>query len=151
MERRLDVIQRELIRDELIVEGNEEGIRYPSSREFIDLEAYIEKNETEIKELSQNFSQLLENQRGFVEYKCVLERAELFFSEETPKFYSDDDTEENHQLHFVAGVIDLERFHSFERMLWRVSHGNVFMKQASIDEPFKDPKNVSREKSCLRV
>ena len=44
---------------------------------------------------------------------------------------------------FVAGVIDRERIPSFERMLWRVCHGNVFLKQVEIDIPLEDPIFVS--------
>ena len=40
---------------------------------------------------------------------------------------------------FVAGVILRERLPGFERMLWRTCHGNVFLKQASIDTPLEDP------------
>lgn len=44
---------------------------------------------------------------------------------------------------FVAGVILRERLPAFERMLWRVCHGNVFLRQADIDTPLEDPVTVS--------
>ena len=40
---------------------------------------------------------------------------------------------------FVAGVILRERIPGFERMLWRTCHGNVFLKQAPIENPLEDP------------
>uniref|UniRef100_A0AAQ4Q633 V-type proton ATPase subunit a n=1 Tax=Gasterosteus aculeatus aculeatus TaxID=481459 RepID=A0AAQ4Q633_GASAC len=40
---------------------------------------------------------------------------------------------------FVAGVIGRERIPTFERMLWRVCRGNVFLKQAEIEDPLEDP------------
>lgn len=43
------------------------------------------------------------------------------------------------KLGFVAGVILRERLLGFERMLWRSCHGNVFLKQAPIDQPLEDP------------
>lgn len=43
------------------------------------------------------------------------------------------------QLQFVAGVLLRERLPAFERMLWRVCRGNVFLKQADIDVPLEDP------------
>ena len=43
---------------------------------------------------------------------------------------------------FVAGVILRERIPAFERMLWRVCRGNVFLKQAEIDTPLEDPVTV---------
>lgn len=143
MERKLEVINVELKKDEIEVPELEDEPRYPSSREIIDLEALIEKHETEIKELSMNVSQLLENQRGFIEYRCVLERAEIFLTTDAPTFKSEDDSEENHQLHVMAGVVDLEKYYGFERMLWRVTMGNIFMKNTAIGKPFKDPVTVS--------
>ncbi|XP_051742718.1 V-type proton ATPase 116 kDa subunit a isoform X2 [Ctenopharyngodon idella] len=43
------------------------------------------------------------------------------------------------RLGFVAGVIGRERIPTFERMLWRVCRGNVFLRQADIEEPLEDP------------
>lgn len=40
---------------------------------------------------------------------------------------------------FVAGVILRERLPAFERMLWRVCLGNVFLRQAEIERPLEDP------------
>lgn len=44
---------------------------------------------------------------------------------------------------FVAGVINRERVPAFERMLWRISRGNVFLRQAELDKPLEDPATVS--------
>ena len=43
------------------------------------------------------------------------------------------------KLGFVAGVILRERLAAFERMLWRVCRGNVFLRQAEIEAPLEDP------------
>uniref|UniRef100_A0A7N4NKJ5 V-type proton ATPase subunit a n=1 Tax=Sarcophilus harrisii TaxID=9305 RepID=A0A7N4NKJ5_SARHA len=43
------------------------------------------------------------------------------------------------RLGFVAGVINRERLPTFERMLWRVCRGNVFLRQAEIENPLEDP------------
>uniref|UniRef100_A0A673W8X9 V-type proton ATPase subunit a n=1 Tax=Salmo trutta TaxID=8032 RepID=A0A673W8X9_SALTR len=40
---------------------------------------------------------------------------------------------------FVAGVISRERIPTFERMLWRVCRGNVFLRQADIEDSLEDP------------
>lgn len=39
-----------------------------------------------------------------------------------------------------AGVIDRARTVSFEKMLWRVSKGNIFVRFCDIEEEMKDPK-----------
>ncbi|KAF6776504.1 hypothetical protein AHF37_03983 [Paragonimus kellicotti] len=43
------------------------------------------------------------------------------------------------RLGSLAGVIHRDRLPAFERMLWRACRGNVFLKQAEIDEPLEDP------------
>lgn len=42
----------------------------------------------------------------------------------------------------MAGVIGRERIPTFERMLWRVCRGNVFLRQADIEDPLEDPTTV---------
>lgn len=42
----------------------------------------------------------------------------------------------------MAGVILRERLPAFERMLWRACRGNVFLRQAMIEQPLEDPSNV---------
>lgn len=44
---------------------------------------------------------------------------------------------------FVAGVILRERIPAFEKMLWRVCRGNVFLRQTEIVNPLEDPVTVS--------
>jgi V-type H+-transporting ATPase subunit a len=45
-------------------------------------------------------------------------------------------------IRFITGVIPRERMIAFERMLWRVCRGNVFLKQAEIPEMIEDPLTV---------
>lgn len=40
---------------------------------------------------------------------------------------------------FVAGIISRERLSMFERMLWRVCRGNVYMRSSEIEAPLADP------------
>ena len=40
-------------------------------------------------------------------------------------------------------MIKRERVHAFELMLWRACRGNVFLRQAEIEEPLEDPVSVS--------
>ena len=46
------------------------------------------------------------------------------------------------QLGYVTGVILRDRMNAFERMLWRVCRGNVFLKSAEIPEAIQDPGTV---------
>jgi len=43
---------------------------------------------------------------------------------------------------FVAGVVPRVKVPGFERMLWRISRGNVFLRQAEIDQRLEDPTTV---------
>lgn len=41
-------------------------------------------------------------------------------------------------IRFVSGTIDRSRVQTFERVLWRVLRGNLYMNHAIIEEPFID-------------
>ncbi|CAH8564547.1 unnamed protein product [Dicrocoelium dendriticum] len=56
------------------------------------------------------------------------------------------------RLGSLAGVINRDRLPAFERMLWRACRGNVFLKQAEIDEPLEDPATGTKvQKSVFLV
>ena len=42
----------------------------------------------------------------------------------------------------MIGIMNREKCHSFELMLWRLCRGNVFLKTAEIDEPIEDSQTV---------
>jgi V-type H+-transporting ATPase subunit a len=44
------------------------------------------------------------------------------------------------KLGFVTGVVERDRMATFERILWRVTRGNLYIKHAEIDEKIADPK-----------
>ncbi|XP_011796946.1 PREDICTED: V-type proton ATPase 116 kDa subunit a isoform 4 [Colobus angolensis palliatus] len=43
------------------------------------------------------------------------------------------------KLGFIAGVINRERMASFERLLWRICRGNMYLKFSEMDAPLEDP------------
>ncbi|XP_076314896.1 V-type proton ATPase 116 kDa subunit a 1-like [Tachypleus tridentatus] len=55
------------------------------------------------------------------------------------------------QLSFVAGVILRERLPLFERMLWRVCRGNVFLRQSEIDVPLEDYVTGDKSNKCVFI
>ncbi|KAH8325716.1 hypothetical protein KR067_004987 [Drosophila pandora] len=147
MERRLRYIESEMKTDELKLPElkPEEEPGAPNPREIVDLEAQLEKTENELREMSANGASLNANFRHMQQLKNVLENTEGFFSDQevinldsNRKLDPNDPTQQQGgaqrgQLAFVAGVIKLERFFSFERMLWRISRGNIFLRRSDID------------------
>ncbi|KAH8334522.1 V-type proton ATPase 116 kDa subunit a1 [Drosophila kikkawai] len=152
MERRLRYMESEMKKDELTLPElrPEDEPSAPNPREIVDLEAQLEKTDNELREMSANGASLNANFRHMQELKNVLENTEGFFSDhEVINLDSNRKVDPNDpaqvqggaqrgELAFVAGVIKLERFFSFERMLWRISRGNIFLRRADIDGLVED-------------
>ncbi|KAJ1520839.1 hypothetical protein ONE63_003928 [Megalurothrips usitatus] len=153
LERKLRYIEAEVKNDGVPIPEPEVIPKAPNPREIIDLEAHMEKTENEIVQLSQNAQNLKSNFVELQEMKHVLEKAQVFLTEEYCLFPAtfvlqqeeSDPTraliggDDRGRLGFIAGVIQRERVPGFERMLWRVSRGNVFLRQAELEEPIEDP------------
>ncbi|KFO07952.1 V-type proton ATPase 116 kDa subunit a isoform 1, partial [Balearica regulorum gibbericeps] len=115
------------------------------------LQANFEKIENELKEINTNQEALKRNFLELTELKFILRKTQQFFDE--VRIPGADLLEESSsllepsemgrgaplRLGFVAGVINRERIPMFERMLWRVCRGNVFLRQAEIENPLEDP------------
>ncbi|XP_044727031.1 V-type proton ATPase 116 kDa subunit a1 isoform X2 [Chrysoperla carnea] len=155
MERKLRYIEAEVNKDNVHVPEVAEIPRAPNPREIIDLEAHLEKTENEILELSHNAVNLKTNYLELTELKHVLEKTQVFFTEKeeingmdslTRALITEEQPAAAQQsgairgrLGFVAGVVERERVPAFERMLWRISRGNVFLRQSELDKPLEDP------------
>ena len=154
MQRKIRYVEAEVKKDGVKVKDCDDVPRAPNPREIIDLEAHLEKTENEIMELSQNAVNLKTNYLELLELRHVLERTQGFFYEEEAisneamrnnLILTQDDTNQAQnrgRLGFVAGVIQRERVPGFERMLWRISRGNVFLRQSELDSPLEDPSTV---------
>uniref|UniRef100_A0AAY5EHX5 V-type proton ATPase subunit a n=1 Tax=Electrophorus electricus TaxID=8005 RepID=A0AAY5EHX5_ELEEL len=143
MNRILRFVEKEVKQASIAIVDTGENPEVPLPRDMIDLEATFEKIEIELKEINTNQEALKKNFLELSELKHILRRTQQFFSEmEDPSLM-----EESPLLlswlssahRFVAGVIGRERIPTFERMLWRVCRGNVFLRQADIEEPLEDP------------
>jgi len=122
-----------------------------------ELQAQFEALEKEMIELDTNQETLTRNYNELIELRHVLAKDSTFFSEsemrdEAPPVMSESTalldeqrTELNSvfskaiKLGFVTGVIPRSKFNSFERVLWRATRGNLFMKHADIEEEIYDP------------
>lgn len=150
LERKLRYIEAEVKKDGVPIPDNlTELPRAPNPRAIIDLEAHLEKTENDIQELSQNAVNLKSNYLELTELQHVLEKTQAFFTEEeandsiTKALINEEAPNPaisiRGRLEFVGGVINRERVPAFERMLWRISRGNVFLRQTELDKPLEDP------------
>ncbi|XP_053870197.1 V-type proton ATPase 116 kDa subunit a 1 isoform X3 [Malaclemys terrapin pileata] len=150
MDRKLRFVEKEIKKANIPILDTGENPEVPFPRDMIDLEANFEKIENELKEINTNQEALKRNFLELTELKCILRKTQQFFDEQM----ADPDLLEESssllepseigraaplRLGFVAGVINRERIPTFERMLWRVCRGNVFLRQAEIEIPLEDP------------
>lgn len=158
MQRKIRYVELEVKKDGVRIRDCEDVPRAPNPREIIDLEAHLEKTENEIMELSQNAVNLKTNYLELMELRHVLEKTQSFFYEEESitndalrnNLINPEDqgqAQNRGRLGFVAGVIQREKVPGFERMLWRISRGNVFLRQSELGQPLEDPTTVSSNKS----
>ncbi|XP_027301089.1 V-type proton ATPase 116 kDa subunit a 1 isoform X3 [Anas acuta] len=149
MDRKLRFVEKEIKKANIPIMDTGENPEVPFPRDMIDLEANFEKIENELKEINTNQEALKRNFLELTELKFILRKTQQFFDE-----MADPDLLEESssllepsemgrgaplRLGFVAGVINRERIPMFERMLWRVCRGNVFLRQAEIENPLEDP------------
>uniref|UniRef100_A0A8C1RNA8 V-type proton ATPase subunit a n=1 Tax=Cyprinus carpio TaxID=7962 RepID=A0A8C1RNA8_CYPCA len=76
----------------------------------------MDRKLSELLKINTNQEALKKNFLELTELKHILRRTQQFFDE-----------------------VCRERMSTFERMLWRVCRGNVFLRQADIEEPLEDP------------
>ncbi|XP_029015772.1 V-type proton ATPase 116 kDa subunit a isoform X2 [Betta splendens] len=149
MDRKLRFVEKEIKKANIPILDTGENPEVPFPRDMIDLEATFEKLENELKEINTNQEALKKNFLELTELKHILRRTQQFFDEmEDPSLLEEssillEPNEVNKgaalRLGFVAGVIGRERIPTFERMLWRVCRGNVFLRQSEIEDPLEDP------------
>uniref|UniRef100_A0A671XS98 V-type proton ATPase subunit a n=1 Tax=Sparus aurata TaxID=8175 RepID=A0A671XS98_SPAAU len=150
MDRKLRFVEKEIKKANIPIVDTGENPEVPFPRDMIDLEATFEKLENELKEINTNQEALKKNFLELTELKHILRRTQQFF-DEVNRIYSVDTFNLREQrtlmfpcYRFVAGVIGRERIPTFERMLWRVCRGNVFLRQADIEDPLEDPTSVHK-------
>ncbi|NXL25185.1 VPP1 ATPase, partial [Setophaga kirtlandii] len=156
MDRKLRFVEKEIKKANIPIMDTGENPEVPFPRDMIDLEANFEKIENELKEINTNQEALKKNFLELTELKFILRKTQQFFDEAElhhQQMADPDLLEESSsllepsemgrgaplRLGFVAGVINRERIPTFERMLWRVCRGNVFLRQAEIENPLEDP------------
>uniref|UniRef100_A0A674NEL4 V-type proton ATPase subunit a n=1 Tax=Takifugu rubripes TaxID=31033 RepID=A0A674NEL4_TAKRU len=153
MDRKLRFVEKEIKKANIPIIDTGENPEVPFPRDMIDLEASFEKLENELKEINTNQEALKKNFLELTELKHILRRTQQFFDEVSLYLFLiiyfyfnvvgrlelNKGFPVNDYTLFVAGVIGRERIPTFERMLWRVCRGNVFLRQADIEDSLEDP------------
>lgn len=151
MQRKLRYLEKEITKDNIPMLETGDNLEAPQQRDMMDLEATFEKLESELKEVNSNAEVLKKSYLELSELRHILKKTQQFFDEMQDSAIADDSIQllceegmraggqTQMRLAFVAGVILRERLPAFERMLWRVCRGNVFLRQAEIDAALEDP------------
>nr|CAB3501405.1 unnamed protein product [Digitaria exilis] len=135
---------------------------------FDDLEIKLGELEAELTEVNANNEKLQRTYNELLEYNTVLQKAGEFFysaqrsataqqremeanqsgqtSLESPLLEQEMSTDPSKQVKLgsLSGLVPKEKAMAFERILFRATRGNIFLRQEPIDEPVTDP--VSGEK-----
>ncbi|KAM5255581.1 V-type proton ATPase 116 kDa subunit a 4 [Ctenodactylus gundi] len=151
LERILRFLEDEM-ENEIVVQLPEKYPQTPLPREMITLETTLEKLEGELQEANQNQQALKKSFLELTELKYLLKKTQDFFETETnlaEDFFMEDTSGLLElravpsvvagKLGFTAGVIHRERMASFEKLLWRVCRGNVYLKFTEVDTLLEDP------------
>uniref|UniRef100_A0A8C2KQK5 V-type proton ATPase subunit a n=1 Tax=Cyprinus carpio TaxID=7962 RepID=A0A8C2KQK5_CYPCA len=138
MERILRYLEKEMVKSNIEIAATKEKEMVPCARDVLELESTFEKLEQELREINRNHATLRQNLIELMDIDSLLRMTEDFFEEVLEinfSFFSF-----NfiilvciHILnYFVAGVIKQERFPAFEKVLWRLFHGNFVLRHAEI-------------------
>ncbi|KZT24035.1 H+-ATPase subunit [Neolentinus lepideus HHB14362 ss-1] len=125
-----------------------------------ELDVTLAEHESRLNQMNESYQTLSERMRELVEARHVLRETAVFFdkaqAQEVDVRTSFDESsapllqhaERDNQfssatvqfdLEFVAGTIERTRLPTFERVLWRVLRGNLYMNYTDIPEPFVNP------------
>jgi len=114
-----------------------------------ELESQFDEIEKELVQVNNNSEQLTRNYNELVELQNMLMKDSVFFSEtsahdfeereEVRGLLSESEAAKTVKLGFLTGVILREKLPSFERILWRQTRGNLYIKHDPIPTRIKDP------------
>jgi len=115
-----------------------------------ELEGTLTELEKELVQVMKNEETLVTNYNKLVELKHVLTKDQAFFSEASDSqggadgqglLAEDSDfaLKAGVRFGFVTGTIPREKWINFERVLWRATRGNLFMKHTEVEEKIIDP------------
>ncbi|KAM7532787.1 hypothetical protein Aperf_G00000129423 [Anoplocephala perfoliata] len=109
----------------------------------------LEENVYEVNpDFTENEDVLIEESRESHGYIEMVPQPDDFNIEFRQGGLNSSTTYRSHHIDFVAGTVLRDRSVSFERMLWRVCHGNVFLRYADL-EGIEDPSTGELLDKCM--
>ncbi|XP_045028885.1 LOW QUALITY PROTEIN: V-type proton ATPase 116 kDa subunit a1-like [Daphnia magna] len=151
MERKLRYLEGQIVKEDIKIEELLDMPAAPLPKEMVDLEAALDKMESELREINVNAEALNKNFGSLTEMKLTLQNAENYLADRDGIFGVNETTsaavapEEGmtqlnmQRFRFVTGVVSTEKAQGFERMLWRAGRGNIYLRISPLAEPLKDP------------
>jgi len=160
-----------LFKDQMTKAGLSPSTRITRSNDIDldNLEVKLGELEAELLEMNGNNEKLQRSYNELVEYKLVLQKAGEFFhsaqgsaaaqqreievqhigegSMDSPLLLEQEmitDPSKQVKLGFVSGLVPRVKSMAFERILFRSTRGNVFLKQAVVEDPVIDPVSVEK-------
>jgi V-type H+-transporting ATPase subunit a len=141
-----------------------------------ELEGKLTELETELLEINSNSEKLRRSQSELVELKLVLEKAGSFFttaregaavqqreledsvvsseSMDSPLLLEQEmqtDPSKVVRLGFVTGLVPKAKSIIFERVLFRATRGNMYLRLAPVETPVTDPQTGEQVEKCVFV
>ncbi|KNC73689.1 hypothetical protein SARC_13752, partial [Sphaeroforma arctica JP610] len=97
----------------------------------------------EVKEMNDNEGNLQRNYLELIELRYIVKLTDQYFEESKRQYVpwkkNISNFPQTRQVGHCTGVIPRERYVAFERVMWRGTRGNVYMRHVNIDEKLKDP------------
>jgi V-type H+-transporting ATPase subunit a len=134
------------------------------------LENELEGYETQLKELNNYSEKLTSEYNAKVELQEVLEKARRFFMTDAPRLAVSELTSNNNaggnsdslleggenrdmdmRFSSITGVVDAAEKSRFERMIFRATRGNCFIRFAPIKQPITDPVTGALTEKCVFI
>ncbi|XP_071943516.1 V-type proton ATPase 116 kDa subunit a 1-like isoform X2 [Antedon mediterranea] len=158
MERKLRYIEKEVTSSNIKIHDVSEHVKAPAPRELVDLEAKLDKLESELREVNSNQEALKQNYLELEEQMSILHNTQTFFhiGEHYAPFAEGNPLPQQQSvgiqsLGCLSGVLNRDRLPAFEQMLWRVSRGNIFLRCNEIERPLQDPVTGDDVYKCVFV